>query len=987
MAIKRPRVFTIPSGIPFARALCQGIAAHAGVDPLAISEALLFVPTRRAGRALREVFGETLKGATLLPRIMALGDMDEDDIESPPEDIRIAPAIAPLRRRLLLSMLVQRWGRVRAAPVPIVQAVTHAGELARFLDEAVTQGADLRKLKYLAPDGLAAHWQEVLRFLDIVAEKWPPVLAAEGASEPAAHRDANLRALAGKLEAAARRGQVIAAGSTGSIPATAELLKTIAHLPNGAVVLPGLDADLDAASWDALEPAHAQFGLRQLLAHIGITRGDVEPWPYLPESYAGRGARVHFLSEALRPPPTTDAWRDLVETGAGELAGALDKVRLIEAANLREEALAIACALREALEIKTRTAALITLDRGLARRVAAELTRWDIRIDDSAGLALSSTPPGAYLALLARAAAEDFSPVALLALLKHPLAAGGETRAAFRSQARTLEMLALRGLRPEPGLAGIASRLARNEKAPERLKHWFANLARRLEPLARAMRTTNATLGDLARVHALAGEALATTDTEGGAGVLWRGPAGEAAAKLFDELVRDGADIALDDARHYAELFRNLAAERVVRPPYDRHPRLAILGPLEARLLHFDLVVLGGLNEGSWPAEAATDPWLSRPMRAALGLEPPERRTGLAAHDFATLSASPNVLLTRALKENGTPTMPSRWLLRIRQLAKGLKLEAALASGHDPLNWARAIDSAPREKRTVRPVPRPPVAARPRALSVTEIETWLRDPYAIYAKHVLKLKPLDPIELEAGPAQRGIAVHRAMERFLKAFPDVFPADALTQLIVLGDKAFAEAGAPATILALWRPRFERAARWFLAYEMERRRKIARSAVEVRGSLAVRPPETFTLVGRADRIDIFPDRAAAIIDYKTGRVPSHKQIREFVSPQLPLEAAMLMGGAFGELRASSVRELVHIKLSGAGIAGEATSAELKDVNQTAKEALKRLNGLVGRYLAAAQGYRSREMPFRITDVGDYDHLARVREWSLATEEEEE
>jgi ATP-dependent helicase/nuclease subunit B len=556
--------------------------------------------------------------------------------------------------------------------------MSHAGELARFLDEALTQGADLARLKSLAPDAYAAHWQEVLQFLDIVAGQWPALLAAEGACEPAQVRDAHLRVLAAKLAAAPPRGQVVAAGSTGSIPATAELLRTIAHLPSGAVVLPGLDADLDTESWNALEPAHAQFGLRQLLAHIGIEREDVAFWPFLPKSYGTRRTRVRFLSEALRPPPTTDAWRVLVETARDDFRGALDNVSLVEAANLREEAVVIACALRDVLETRNLTGALVTPDRGLARRVAAELTRWNIAIDDSAGQPLSATPPGAYLTLLARAAAEDFTPVALLALLKHPFAAGGEDRAAFRQQIRALEMFALRGLSPEPGLDGIASQLVRNEKTPERSKRWFANLTRLLEPLAGAMRESSATLTDLAETHARAAEALAKTDAESGANVLWCAPAGEAANNLINDLLHNGTDIALDDARSYAELFRNLATERAVRPLYNRHPRLAILGPLEARLLDFDLVVLGGLNEGRWPAETATDPWLSRPMREKLGLEPPERRTGLAAHDFAALAASPSVLLTRALKENGSPTVPSRWLLRIGQLAKGLSLDGVL---------------------------------------------------------------------------------------------------------------------------------------------------------------------------------------------------------------------------------------------------------------------------------------------------------------------
>jgi ATP-dependent helicase/nuclease subunit B len=986
MAPAAPHIFTIPSGIAFARALAAGVIARCGGDPLLLADALVLVPTRRAARALREAFADAMGGAVLLPRIRALGDVDDEDeaFDPLPEISQSAPAMTPLRRRLLLAVLVQRWNQAKGAHLPFAQALSYAGELARFLDETVTQGLDLAQLKTLTPPDMAAHWQEVVKFLAIIAEQWPRQLEAEGASEPARHRDAKLRALAAHLAAHPPTAPVIAAGSTGSIPATAELLKTIAQLPTGAVVLPGLDTDLDGPSWAALDPGHAQFGLSQLLAHIGVERDDVALWSPLSGDYARRAQRVRFLSEALRPPPTTDAWHDLMKSG-DDVAAGLEDLALIEAQNPREEALVIACALREALETKGRTAALVTPDRGLARRVAAELTRWDITIDDSAGAMLSRTPPGAFLALLADAAAMRFTPVALLALLKHPLAAGGEDRAQFRRNARALELKALRGLRPDPGLEGIAARLVK-VKAPPALQTWFAKLRHRLQPFADLIGSDQAILADCARAHGEAAEALAATASESGADALWRGQAGEAAAAMIQSLMGEGADIALAPARHYAEGFRALADVRAVRPLYNLHPRLAILGPLEARLLDFDLIVLGGLNEGGWPAEAATDPWLSRPMREKFGLEAPERRTGLAAHDFASLAASRSVVLTRAIKENGAPTVASRWLLRIKQLAKGLGRDSALHARKDLLEWARALDSGPREPRVPRPSPRPPVAARPRTLSITEIETWLRDPYAIYAKHVLRLKPLDPIDSEPGPRERGIAVHAALERFLTAFPGTLPADALVQLIGFGDEAFAAAGATDAILALWRPRFARAAAWFLRYEAARRRHIAKSFVEVKGTLEIAAAQPFTLRGRADRIDVFADGSASIIDYKTGRAPTSKQIEALRAPQLPLEAALLLQGGFAEYRAPSIRELIHVRLTGGEPAGEDMIAELKNANVLAEKAWRTLTNHVEMFNDESVGYLSRAMPERTTDKSDYDHLARVREWSVEAGSEE-
>jgi len=975
-------LFTIPFGVPFAHALAEGAIARAGSDPLALADSLVLVPTRRAARTLRDAFAEVLGGAALGPQIRALGDVGEDDIifDAASDDLTLPPAIAPLRRRLMLATLVQHWAARSGTPLPMAQAVSHAGELMRLLDEVTTQGADLKTLTSLAPEALAEHWNQVVGFLDIIGREWPGVLEEEGAIEPAQRRDMLLRGLAACLAADPPRTPVIAAGSTGSIPATAELLKVVASLPSGAVVLPGLDTTMDEASWDALDAAHAQYGLRELLARMGAERADVALWP---ESEPTRIARVKFLSEALRPPPTTDAWRDLLVHDGDRLAPAFGGFALIEAATAREEALTIAVALREELETLGRTAALVTPDRGLARRVAAELSRWDIVIDDSAGTPLSRTPAGAFLALLAHAAAEQFTPVPLLALLKHPLAAGGRSPASFRRRARQLEEIALRGLRPELGLSGIETRLRERLKQQKKdwpdLIEWFVDLAKRLAPLAEWMAKTDVALAELANAHAAVAEALAEDGAK-----FWHGEDGEAAAALIHELIAQSGGIALAEGREYSELFRDLAEMRPVRPIYGRHPRLAILGTQEARLQHFDLVALGGLNEGTWPADAVNDPFLSRPMRTALGLEAPERRIGLAAHDFAALAAAPSVLMTRSSKQDGAPTVPSRWVQRIRQLATGLGKDDALTQSPH-LKRARALDGGPVISRIRRPDPRP--KAQLQKLSVTEIETWLRDPYAIYAKHILKLTPLDPLEQEPGPSERGVAVHKALEAFLTAHPGVLPADAVELLIRCGDEAFRNAGATSEALALWRPRFARVARWFVDYERDRRAKIERSFAEIQGTLEIpRANGVFTLTGRADRIDLHADGTASVIDYKTGAAPTSKQIKELLSPQLPLEAAMLINGAFAahhpDATARTMNELIHIQIRGSEPAGKELIADL-DPDAVAAAALAALKDRV-RQFDGGRPFLSRVRVFSVADIGDYDGLARVREWAIVEDD---
>jgi ATP-dependent helicase/nuclease subunit B len=428
-------------------------------------------------------------------------------------------------------------------------------------------------------------------------------------------------------------------------------------------------------------------------------------------------------------------------------------------------------------------------------------------------------------------------------------------------------------------------------------------------------------------------------------------------------------------------LLRALAMKTPVRPRFNRHRAIAILGPLEARLQSFDLTILGGLNEGTWPQTAPADPWFSRPMRETLGLEQPERVMGLAAHDFAGLAAGGEILLTRAAKSEGAPTIASRWLQRLTQLTGGLGLEI---SGGAYTERARQLCEVRPAAPIPPPAPRPPVETRPRRLSVTEIETWLRDPYAIYARHVLKLRPLDPLDAPIGPMERGTALHRALELYKQRFPGAPPDDAVAQLMAMADRVFAELAIPRSALSVWRPRFQNAARWFADLERERADGIARSVLEIRGTrVFAAPGGDFTLSGIADRIDLLNDGNAAILDYKTGRPPSPPQVRELLAPQLPLEGAILAEGGFPGLGKLAVEELLYLHISGSAEGGKVQS--ISDVPDLIAKAVAQLAARIARFDDPATPYHSRVRPFSTTSEGDYDHLARVREWSVSGVEE--
>jgi ATP-dependent helicase/nuclease subunit B len=977
----KPTLFTIPAGTSFVDALARGLLGQYGGDPLALGRVRILLPTRRAARTLREAFLRLSDGkALILPVMQPLGDVDEGELSiagfmgAGGDALDIPPAIPALERTLLLSRLVQRWRLAQdgSADDP-AQAFRLATELGGFLDQVQTEGCSLDALEGLVPEEFASHWQITIQFLRILADAWPAILSERGYLDPAERRDKLLRLLAARWQAEPPAFPVIAAGSTGSIPASAELIGVIARLPQGAVVLPGFQQDMDDASWGALEPSHPQYGMQQLLARMAVDRAEVALWP---GAQAQPSARATLLNEAMRPAETTAAWQDLTVDRHASLSG----LYRIDAPSLQDEAGAIAVILREALETQGRTAALVTPDRNLARRVAAALRRWDVAIDDSAGTPLPQTPTAAFLRLTADMALAEAAPVPLLAALKHPLAAGGMEPGRFRSRVRETERAVLRGPRPAPGIAGMTAALAGAERGVSaELIAWWSGLAATLEPFMALFGDGPAGLADIIRLHVQLAEALAATAGETGAARLWVEEAGEAAATFLEEFIHTAGDTPIDP-RHYPALLDAAMQDRVVRPGYGRHPRLAILGPLEARLHHADVMILGGLNEGTWPPQAAADPWMSRPMKARFGLPPPERRIGLSAHDFVQGATAPRVYLTRAEKVGGAPTLPSRWLLR---------LDALVGKDDWPrpshLAWHQQLDHVERSQRIdiVPPAPTPACEHRPRRLSVTQIENWLRDPYALYARHILNLRILDPLDADAGAKDRGNFIHAALHHYLAAYPGAPPDDALDRLLDFGRAAFGEVMEKPLVRSFWWPRFEQIARWFLDRQRERLGSASPAALEHPGEMVLHlPGGDFTLTAKADRIDRLANGSYEIIDYKTGSEPSRNRLLAGYGAQMPLEAVMVKAGAFPGLSAATVAELAWWKLKGDERFNEIKQATVilkgdPTLEQLAADAEAGLRRLVTTFDDPAIPYVSHPNPAE-AGFGDYDHLARVKEW---------
>jgi ATP-dependent helicase/nuclease subunit B len=1024
-------VYTIEPGRPFlealARAVLDGNLPTAGGPrpaPLDLPAWTILLPSRRATRALQEAFLDAGGGrAMLLPTIRPIVEVDEDlDLieratvrSRATDDAELAPAVDTMTRRLVLTRLVMAWSEslrrsaraddahhalVAGAQTP-AQAIGMADALAALMDIVETENVSLSGLEGLVPEEHAEHWQQTLAFLNLIIEHWPQWLAEQQLLSPRHRRNLFVLAEARRLLERPPTSPIIIAGVTGSVPATAELMRAVLAHEKGAVVLPGLDLDLDEASWQMVRegrPEHPQYGFSRLLHHLELERSDVCVLTGTELSAPAR-ARNDVVRQALRPTGTLHHWRAWgAEIDRDRLAEALSGVSRIAAPSAEAEAEAIALVMRRAAETPGQRAALVTPDRLLARRVVIRLASWGIRVDDSAGRPLRKTLPGAFLDLIAEVLVTDFAPAELMSLLKHPLTRLGLQAGPMRRAARLLELAAFRRPYLGRGFDGIEAALEAG--APGRLsapqleaaRDLVARLQAAFQPwidLARG--GERLPLASFAAAHGRMAEVLATPadDEVEPVSPVWQEEAGEALTALFAGLVDPSRPAISLTPSQYADVWRVLVANETVRPRIPVHPRLFIWGPLEARLQQPDVLILGSLVEGTWPQIADPGPWLDRGMRKRLALPAPEEEIGRAAHDFASFMGSRTVVLTHAAKVSGTPTVPSRWLQRLDALLGSIDMRKMLEPTEPWLAWARARDAAGARPRARAPAPRPAHELRPRRVSVSEVETWLANPYALYARRILKLQPLPPLGREPGPQERGTMLHSALSRFAETYPDALPTDIAGELMLLADDVVKDMTGVPRVAAFWLPRLERFARWFATTEPARRRGVTHIAAEVVARhMFDAPGGPFELRARADRIDV-TNAGAIVTDYKTGAAPTAKKMEAGFAPQLPLEAALLRAGAFTGIEPMPITALRYIRASGGEPPGreDVVADDPTKIEALATSAFTNLGHLIATYDNPDTPYPATRKSGFIYAYDDYAHLARVQEWLGADDDEEE
>lgn len=942
--------------------------------PEKLAEVLFLLPSRRACKNLQEAFVRINgRQPTILPKIKPIFDTEEEDIclcDGSDIELKISPEIPPFYRQLVFTKMIlatpDKWG---LGDISTAQAYALAQNLAYLIDLTDENDLDINNIKNIVRSEYAEHWQEILQLLAIITFHWPQILEQEKLSDSVKRRILMLREQLKMWHSEPPANKIVIAGTTAGFPIIKELIKTVSELNDGEVFLYGLDMYLSDDDWQKIDENHPQFELKELLDFLHLKRCDVTSADSLKLS-----SKQRFVSEIMRPASSTREWQKIVHNKFAD--DTFDFLKIINCDDLRQEAYAISLIMRETLETEGKTVALVTSDRNLSRRVISELKRWNIIADDSSGKPLHLSPLGIYLRLIVNVLEQNFSQVSVLALLKHPFTKCGLKADEYKIKVYHIEQK------------------WRNDKKAETLtadeENLLNSLYGALQPLQEYYSAPMLNFAQMFEEHIKTAEKLADTDNKTGDKLIWRKEDGLAMAKFVAEFLERSQILGAIPSNDYAKLLTAILAEQTVRVQFGQHPRIKIMGPIEARLQNFDVTIIGEVNEGIWPPAAQADMWMSRPMKKDFGLPLPERAIGICAADFAHLLYGKEVYITRAEKLNGAPSSKSRWLLRLETVlaanyadspVKEIKSAYSFIYDKKYSKWAKNLERANAEEimknKISSPTPKPPLYARPRKLPAGKFSEWMNNPYSIFARYILKLYPLDKLDKPYGATDYGDLVHTILLEFNNKYPSQYPPreQALSEMKNIMENLLAEWKITPETSAFWRPRIIAVLEWVTEQEEKIRPSLKLLHNEINGETAWQTSNgEFVLTARADRIEETVDGKINIVDYKTGaNVPSATSVVSGYNVQLPVEAIIAESGGFDGVNKAEVASMSYWKVADKVIKIENTQAEQSIENTT-----NRLKKLIEDFDDENTPYYSHPNPgnFGI----DYDHLARYLEWSL-------
>lgn len=922
------KIYNIPFGLDFCDILAEKLLNETKEDALKLAEYVVILPTSRASRNLQKAFSAKAKNM-ILPQIISLNMIDEDDI-SLLGNKEISQTISNIKRGFVLTSFIME---VKAFEMNKAQALQLAFELGNLFDKIETQKLSIKNLDQIIPEEFSEHWQVTLEFLYQVYDQWQEYLQAHNLISKAEQRNLILKSQQ-KIWQDSNKN-IIIAGFSSTIPAMLDLMKTVYHLPNGEILIQGLDRSLEFSD---LSEVDYLYGVYEIINHLDIDKKQIADF------CNAQNIRQELTSLAMLPSDKTTAWR-LDNSISRET---LKNTSYIECENEQNEAEIISLILRKELETPVQTVSLITPDRNLARCVASNLEKWNITANDSSGQPMQHTPVVNWLKLVLNMVVDNFSPVSFLACMKHPFASCGENKASFKANLRTLEK--------------------------EIRKKKSVNLSVFiLDKISFLKSSTEMPFADFLKAHILLAEQLASTDDKKGSEIIWKSECAEEVANFIHEIFENstGEPITIEE---YETMFSLIISGQQVRKKYGFHPRLSILGLTESRLTKTDVTVLGGLNEGIWPPEPDVDGWMSRPMKKDFGMLSPDVNIGLSAFDFSNAFNFDKVYLTRAKKSNTSINIKSRFINRLEGVLQSKNLNLPINLEWEEL--AKKLNHAEFEE-TQRANPCPHVESRFRdSISVSAVDILRKDPYAFYASRILKLKKLDDVEEEISVATKGTIIHACLEEFIKQYPKELPENAEQELLLIGQKVFDDNIGNSNYYSFWWPKFENIVTWFIDNEKVRREinGYQNLAVETSGSIDINGVK---VTAKADRIDVGVD-GVEIIDYKTGNPPSMKAMETLRYVQLPIEALIANANGFGiDKTTNNVSDISVWSLKGKAQEGNKTPS-ISVSEELLNNTDEMLSNLISYFQQADTTYPAEPNIYKSLRYNDYEHLSRLKLW---------
>lgn len=976
-------LYNVPYSASFMDVLAQRFLNEYKDKPLDLGGVLFLVPNRRSAQNLKEAFLRANNLTPfLLPKIVPLYEADEDEIffENGAVDADLPIAVSNEERLFWFAKKIRdqkfAYGIKEMSYAQSLSLATYLGKLidntANQIEDPINQNLSFEKLENIVPDEYSEHWQINLEFLKIVTADWPNELKKRNLIDACLKRNILLQKQAAVWQKN-RNIRIVAAGIGMPFDALKGVIKTLGEMENAEIYFYGLDKDMPHSLWENLDKnnilskTHPQYGKKELLEVLGAVRADVRD---IAEKTNIN--REKLVAEIMRESETTDLWQSIKANE--ELLDGLKNVSLIETEDNFEEALAITLIMREVLETPDKTAALVTPDRNLARMVASALKRFGVEIDDSAGLPLHLSPIGIYLRQILDVLENDFSEASVAALLKNNLLKMGKSGEEIGREVRAAEyekrMPCYQDTKATP----------KQDALEETLKKAFEDLKALYDKDEVPFET-------LIKTHMALAEKLAEDDTLSGAQNLWRHEDGRQCAAVIARILEKAGEVGLIAPKEYAAVLLSLLSLEMVRKPYGTHPRLKILGTIEARFCAYDVVIAGSLNEGVWPKTNDADPFMSRAMKESFGLEGPEKQISQTADDLCAILNAKEVYLTRAVRVDGVPTTKSKYWLRIETVVKALGLDIKDVENKFYINLAHKIDRT-EERVKITPVcPRPPVKARPRKFSASTLKKWMQSPYDIYASEILRLEKLNELDQKPMPKDFGTFVHNVFEKFCKEYPAVLDDRAEAVLRQMFASDLDELQADYTTKVFWSRLIENVVTWFMKNAPAYRADIKHITCETKGKIVFKGSGGDVVVtARADRVDETVDGFYQIGDYKTGKVPQNADVVCGFEPQLPLEGLIASIGGFEKdgkkLPPKQIKHLFYFSPKNAIRSVDETADALEDILEQTKEHIQKM---IDAFDDENTPYLYNPNPQNINEYSDYEQLARFKEWKGRSNEQ--